>query len=353
MGAAAINDALAWCLLVLAIAMASTGKIANGGYVFLCVLTFALGMFVIIGPLFHKLVHYIEAQKKAKWDRHLFALTICILFLAAWTTALLGVHAIFGGFIFGLIIPKGTRLFHDCNEKIEDLITTFMLPIYFTLSGLNTDITKIHTKEQGAMVVLVCTVASLGKFVGAGGYALLAGIPFRESATIAVFMNTRGLIELIVLNLGLQFGLLTTETFSVMVLMCLFTTFLTYPLVTLVYPRSVRAAERAKQMAEDKVEDNDTEHEKAGVVLDPAQAVFTPPKTLKLSVVVDKLHQMHALMRVLSICSPMYSDSTLSVSAVRLHEPSLTDTDEMIGSAEGRLIKVTQEATTMAIGMFR
>ena len=127
--------------------------------------------------------------------------------------------------MFGLIMPRDSHLFKECNEKIEELVLSLTLPLYFALSGLKTDVTEINTADQGAMVVLVCFIATIGKvhlpmmddlscisilmcipsclqYLGAGSAAYFGGMSFRESSVIAALMNTRGLVELIVLNLG-------------------------------------------------------------------------------------------------------------------------------------------------------
>jgi len=157
--------------------------------------------------------------------------------------------------MFGLIIPRDSRLFKICNDRIEELILTIFLPLYFTLSGLQTDVSQIKTTDQGLMILLVITIATLGKFIGAGLPAYFFGMKKRGSAVIAVLMNTRGLVELIVLNLGVSAGILSTKTFSVMVIMCLFTTFMTCPLVELIYPPHKRKRFAAVRIGD---EDSDT-----------------------------------------------------------------------------------------------
>lgn len=211
MGAAALNDAVAWCLLILAISIANAGDMNTAGYVFAVVLGIAISLLVFVRPALEKFVLYLESFKSKVIRSNLFAFSLLITFICAWTTALLGLDVIFGAFIFGLTIPRDTQLFKDCNEFIEEFVLTITLPIYFALSGLKTDITQISTGTEGAMIVLVCVVASLGKFIGAGGAALIMGVSKRESAAIAVLMNTRGLVELIVLNLGLQSGALFSQ----------------------------------------------------------------------------------------------------------------------------------------------
>lgn len=231
MGAAALNDAIAWCLLTLAISLANAGDLSTAGYIFLIIAAMALFLFLIVAPLYARLVAWVESRQSPVMNSNLFAFTLIILFLCAWTTDLIGLDAIFGAFLFGLIIPRGSRLFHECNERTEELVVTFTLPIYFALSGLKTDVTTINTSSEGLIVILVVAMATLGKYLGAGGAALLCGMSWRESAVVAALMNTRGLVELIVLNLGISSGILNTRTFSVMVIMCLATTFSASPIV--------------------------------------------------------------------------------------------------------------------------
>jgi len=146
MGAAALNDAVAWCLLILAISIANAGDMDVAGYVFLSVLAVALGLFFLIRPIFVWLVTTVERwavearrngddSKASAMRGNLFAFTLVLVFMCAWTTNLLGVHAIFGSFLFGLIVPRDTRLFHDCNEHIEEFVMAIMLPLYFAISG--------------------------------------------------------------------------------------------------------------------------------------------------------------------------------------------------------------------------
>jgi Kef-type K+ transport system membrane component KefB len=237
MGAAALNDAIAWCLLTLAISIGNNADdLSSAGYVFLIMVGFTLILFFIIRPLFAWLVEYVEAMHSPAMNSNLFALTLCILFMCAWTT----LDSIFGAFVFGLIIPRGSHLMKECVERMEELVVTFTLPLYFALSGLKTDVTTIRTQEEGAITVLVVFCACIGKFIGAGGMAYMSGMNLRETGCVAALMNTRGLVELIVLNLGLNAKILNIRTFSVMVIMCLFTTFIASPLVELVYPKSIR-----------------------------------------------------------------------------------------------------------------
>eukprot|EP01034_Spumella_vulgaris_P021429 gene21429-27459_t len=347
MGAAALNDAIAWCLLVLAISIANAGNLGTAGYVFLSVCAFAVGLVFVVRPIFAQIVIYVERKHSSVMNNHLFALTLCLLFLCAWITALVGVHAIFGAFMFGMIVPRGSHLFRQCSERIEELVLTFTLPLYFALSGLSTDITLIRTAEEGAIVVLVCVMASLGKFVGGGGAALIGGMSVRESSVVAVLMNTRGLVELIVLNLGLDSKILSRRTFTVLVLMCLFTTCITSPLIDYIYPAGLRL--RANSDSLQHLTDEEREAQRDGAEIEDAVVVVDVAKMSKESrvgLVVDCMDQLQGLINVLACFVAHSIDSELSVSAMHFIEPTHTTKDEFLALNEnGRLIRVDEETT--------
>jgi hypothetical protein len=257
---------------------------------------------------------------------------------------LIGLDSIFGAFLFGLAIPRGSRLYRECREYIEEFVLTFTLPLYFTLSGLKTDVATIKTGAEGAMVILVCFCATAGKFVGAGVSAYFSGCTIRESSTIAVLMNTRGLVELIVLNVGLQAGILNTRTFSVMVIMCLFTTFITYPLVSVVYPEQIRM--KADVVTGKEEEEAIGESVKSEVELD-RDISFAIAR--RLGVVVVSRSQMQSIVDVLSYFLPHRLGSEFSVTAMHFIEPTKTKEDEFLGlNHEGRLIRVDEETTDVS-----
>jgi Kef-type K+ transport system membrane component KefB len=350
MGAAALNDAVAWCLLILAISIANAGNMATAGYVFLCVCTFALGLFFVVRPAFTWLVLRFDNSEDPSMRGNLFAFTLIIMFLCAWTTDLLGVHSIFGAFLFGLIVPRNTHLFEMCEDKITDFVMTILLPLYFALSGLKTDVTQLSTAEDGAMVILVCVVATVGKLLGAGIPALMSGLPVRESAVVAVLMNTRGLVELIVLNLGIASGVLNQRVFTVMVIMCIFTTFLTCPVVYYIFPPHLRILEETKK--NDDLEPLPQEEhelpEPPPVGAEDGSQVLRRFDSMALCVVVDKLEQLPALMQVLLPLAPSTDTQRLRVLAVRLLEPTYSDRDKFLYATEhGRLTSVESEATVV------
>lgn len=260
-------------------------------------------------------------------------------------------HSIFGAFLFGLIVPRDSRLFEQCENKIGDFVMTILLPLYFALSGLKTDVTQIQSGTDGAMVVLVCVVATVGKLIGAGVPSLVAGLPFREASVVAVLMNTRGLVELIVLNLGLSSGVLNTRTFSVMVLMALFTTFLTCPVVNYIFPPHLRVLEEPKHepapdagdevLAPDAPLDTEAPHMVRTMSLQRLDSV-------RLAVVVDKFDQLPLLMSLLFLFAPASETSRLRTQVIRLVEPTNSERDKFLFATEhGHVISVEPESTTL------
>lgn len=346
MGAAALNDAVAWCLLTLAISIANAGNMGTAGYIFLTVVGFALTLFLVVKPIFERIVNYIEGLQRADMQSNLFVFTLCVLFMCAWTTALLGVHAIFGAFLFGLIVPRGSHLFKECNERIEEFVVSFTLPLYFALSGLKTDVTTISSGEEGGITVLVCFCATIGKFIGAGGAALLGGMSLRESAVIAVLMNTRGLVELIVLNLGMQSGILNTRTFSVMVIMCLFTTFLTSPIVEFIFPVEMRK----HAMDSDSLAEKDPSETSPSV--DTAETALCLPEKItaenfsRVAVAVDDAARIQPLVNTVSFLAPQRIGAELCVTALHFIEPTHSKRDEFLAlNSRGKLIRIDEEST--------
>ncbi|KAH7864965.1 hypothetical protein Vadar_000445 [Vaccinium darrowii] len=244
MAAAAFNDVVAWILLALAIALAG-----NGGkgphksplvsvWVLLSGVAFVTFMMVAIRPAM-KWVTRRCSPDQVTVNEAFICLTLVGVMVSGFMTDLIGVHAIFGGFVFGLMIPKG-----DFAEKlivrIEDFVSGLLLPLYFASSGLKTNVAKIHGVEAWGLLVLVITTACAGKIFGTFVVAMLHRVPAREAITLGVLMNTKGLVELIVLNIGKEKKVLDDEVFAILVLMALFTTFMTTPTVEAIYKPAAR-----------------------------------------------------------------------------------------------------------------
>ncbi|KAK4272959.1 hypothetical protein QN277_021444 [Acacia crassicarpa] len=238
MAAAAFNDIAAWILLALAVALAGDGGNRKSPLVSVWVLLSGVGfvifMMVVIRPLMKRVARRCSSEHDAV-DEAYICLTLAGVMVSGFMTDLIGIHSIFGAFVFGLTIPKGGDFADRLIERIEDFISGLLLPLYFASSGLKTDVAKIRGAEAWGLLVLVISTACAGKILGTFTVAVLCRMPVRESLTLGVLMNTKGLVELIVLNIGKEKKVLNDEMFAILVLMALFTTFITTPIVMAIY----------------------------------------------------------------------------------------------------------------------
>jgi hypothetical protein len=257
---------------------------------------------------------------------------------------LIGLDTIFGAFLFGLCIPRGTRLYHQCREYIETFVLTFTLPLYFALSGIKTDVSTISTGQEGAMVILVVVLACVSKITGCTAAGVYSGLNLREAAVVGTFMNTKGLVELIVLNVGLNAGILTTKTFSVMVLMALFTTFMTSPLIELLYP------ERMRKIA---VTDEDKGTEMVELERNLGGGMDLNSLPNRVGIVIESLTQMQGFVNLLGYFIPQEKGSQLATTIMHFYEPTNSDKDSFIGlNEQNRLIRVDEEPTDIATALW-
>ncbi|GMJ03084.1 cation/H+ exchanger 20 [Hibiscus trionum] len=256
MAAAALNDVAAWILLTLAVALAGNGS--SGAHksplisvwVLLCGVAFVAFMFILVRPMMTWVARRSSIEQDYVMEEAFICLTLIGVMLSGFMTDLIGIHAIFGAFIFGIIIPKGGEFGPKLITRIEDFVAGLLLPLYFASSGLRTDIAKIQGIEAWGLLVLIISTACAGKILGTFLTAVLCKIPVRESLALGFLMNSKGLVELIVLNIGREKKVLTDEMFAILVLMALFTTFLTTPTVMVIY-KPLRGLERASPPADD------------------------------------------------------------------------------------------------------
>lgn len=236
---AAANDVTAWCILSVVIAIVKAGSIAGAVLVILFAALFIAVMILLIRPLLEKLLANVPA------DQPISQTIICICFLvllgAACATEVIGVHALFGAFVAGLIMPQHVGLRAALSEKVEDVALVILLPLFFVLTGLRTQLGALSTESLWGVFGLIILLAVTGKLFGSAFTARYMGESWRDSFTIGVLMNTRGLMELIVLNIGYDLGILSPAVFSIMVFMALITTFMTGPLLNLIQKVSTRA----------------------------------------------------------------------------------------------------------------
>jgi Kef-type K+ transport system membrane component KefB len=167
----------------------------------------------------------------------LLTITLCLVMLGAWFTDRIGIYAVFGAFIMGAAMPRG-RFAHDVQRQIEPLTTSFLLPLFFVYSGLNTRIALVDSPWLWLVALVVLAIACFGKGIACWAAARLSGEDNRSAMAIGALMNARGLMELIILNIGLERGLITPVLFAVMVIMAIVTTLMATPIFEWVYRRA-------------------------------------------------------------------------------------------------------------------
>ncbi|BFG31859.1 hypothetical protein CerSpe_181330 [Prunus speciosa] len=239
MSAAAVNDVAAWVLLALAISLSGTGRSPLVSlWVFLCGCGFVLGCVFFVRPIFKWMAQRCPEGEPVE-ELYVCATLVAVL-AAGFVTDTIGIHALFGAFVLGILVPKEGPFAGALVEKVEDLVSGLFLPLYFVSSGLKTDVATIRGAQSWGLLVLVISTACFGKIIGTIGVSLLCRMPFQEALALGFLMNTKGLVELIVLNIGKDRKVLNDQTFAIMVLMAIFTTFITTPIVMAVYKPAKR-----------------------------------------------------------------------------------------------------------------
>ncbi len=231
---AAVNDLVAWCLLAVAIAVAREGSIGGAWHTIIALLLY-IGFMMTVGRSFlQRLAIYYRRTKRL--NQLLLALIYMGVVASALITELIGIHLIFGAFLLGTIMPKNAGLVREIAGKTKDFVLIFLLPVFFAYSGLRTQIGLINSPELWLLCGLVLFVAIAGKYTSTYIAARFSGIEKREASALGWLMNTRGLTELIVLNIGLSLGVITPLLFTMLVIVALVTTFMTSPLLEWTYP---------------------------------------------------------------------------------------------------------------------
>lgn len=229
---AAFGDVTAWCMLAAVIAIAKTGSFVSSLLTIGLSIGFIIFMLMVIKPFMQrigKIYSNIEVLNK-----NVVAFILLILIFSASVTQIIGIHALFGAFLAGVIMPEIPNFRKLIIEKIEDLSLTLLLPLFFVYTGLRTEIGLLNTPYLWGVTGLVVVYAIVGKFVGSTFSARFMGESWRDSLSIGTLMNTRGLMEIVVLNIGFELGILPKPVFVMLVLMALITTFMTTPLLALI-----------------------------------------------------------------------------------------------------------------------
>nr|MDP9495719.1 cation:proton antiporter [Actinomycetota bacterium] len=234
---AAVDDVTAWCILAVVVAIVKSTGPVDAIQTVLLALAFVGIMILVVRPL-------IARVASVKPDRGRLGATVMsgllvALFLSAWATEAIGIHAIFGAFMFGAVLPRSHSIAAQITERLEDVTVLFLLPVFFAVVGLSTQIGLVSGSELWLLTGLIVAIAIVGKIGGSVIAGLAAGETLRSSTVLGVLMNARGITEIVILTIGRTLGVISPALFTMMVLMALITTFMTTPLLTLLYPRDM------------------------------------------------------------------------------------------------------------------
>jgi Kef-type K+ transport system membrane component KefB len=232
---AAVDDVTAWCILAgITVIVRSSSLELPVWFMLGGLVAFVLVMVFVVRRALRNLEAVYERQ--GHLTQPLIAIILMVVFASGWITESLGVHALFGAFLAGVVMPRHDELSEELSGKFEALVVVLLLPLYFALTGLRSSVFLISGANMWFYAAAIIVIAVVGKLGGSLLSARLNGMSWRESAAVGVLMNTRGLVELVILNIGLDLGILSPALFSIMVLMALVTTLMTTPLLRWVYP---------------------------------------------------------------------------------------------------------------------
>jgi Kef-type K+ transport system membrane component KefB len=240
---AAVDDVTAWCLLAIVVGVAR-GQAGSGLTSVALAVAYVALMWVAVRPALRSAVARHEAG-----SRGAVAAVLVGLVASALATETIGIHALFGAFFLGALVPHDSKLARDLAARTEDLVLVLLLPAFFAITGLRTQLGLLGTLDHWLWFLAILALACVGKVGGAALPARLTGLGWRESATLGVLMNTRGLMELIVLNVGLDLRIISHTVFALLVLMAVATTVATGPLLGLLMP-AARVQDREGRLRE-------------------------------------------------------------------------------------------------------
>lgn len=244
---AAVDDVTAWCLLAFVVSVTQS-RAGSAFHTLLMAVVYIAAMLVVVRPLVVRLTAWIDG--KGRVTQGALAFVLLGILWSSLATESIGIHSIFGAFVLGAIIPHGSSLARELAAKLEDFVIVFLLPAFFAFTGLRTQIGLVTGARQWMFCALIVLVASAGKFGGSAIAARLTGLGWRDASALGVLMNTRGLMELIVLNIGLELHVISPVMFAMLVIMALTTTLATSPILHFIMPRH-QLEEEANQIEEE------------------------------------------------------------------------------------------------------
>jgi Kef-type K+ transport system membrane component KefB len=225
---AAVDDVTAWCLLALVVGVVHA-RLGGAALTALLTLLYIGAMFGLVRPIARRAARWYEREKPPA--QTMMAIACAALLLSSLATEYIGIHTLFGAFLLGAVIPHDSRAARDLADRLEDFVVVLLLPAFFAFTGLRTQIGLISGGAQWLFCALIILTACLGKFSGTAVAARLTGLSWRDASALGVLMNTRGLMELIVLNVGLDLKVISPRLFAMLVIMAVVTTFATTPIL--------------------------------------------------------------------------------------------------------------------------
>jgi Kef-type K+ transport system membrane component KefB len=242
---AALGDVTGWCILAYIVVLIRTAHSTTSIWVTVTgILLFGLAMIYGVSRFLRSFEKVYRETGMLTENRMAFLLLLILI--ASLITERLGIHLLFGAFLMGAIMPKEAKFVRYLLDRFETLTITLLLPLFFAFTGLRTNIGLVKGHEMWLYCGLIIFVATAGKLGGSTLAARLTGMPMREAAGLGVLMNTRGLMELVILDIGLDIGVISPALFSMMVIMALFTTFMTTPVLKVICPKEyLEGADRA------------------------------------------------------------------------------------------------------------
>jgi Kef-type K+ transport system membrane component KefB len=226
---AAINDIVAWCLLAAVVAVVRNGSVVSSFHTILLCLCYVLVMILVVRPVLRKA--FKNSAKANVVGRSSMVIILILLFISSWVTESIGIHSLFGAFFAGLVLPGDADFRKTIIKNIGNLGMVLLLPLFFVISGLRTRIESLNDTHTLIIASIVIVTAIAGKLGGTAVAARLARYSLKDSLSIGALMNTRGLMELIVLNIGYDLGVFSSGMFTIMVLMALISTIMTFPIL--------------------------------------------------------------------------------------------------------------------------
>jgi Kef-type K+ transport system membrane component KefB len=228
---AAVGDVTAWVVLAFVVAMARATSVGGAAFNLGLVLVFIALMLFVIKPNLPRWIGQ-PALERPDPSKAVLAVVLGVVLVSALSTELIGIHALFGAFLAGIVVPTAAGFRDKLVVRLENLSAVLLLPVFFAFTGLRTQIGLLNSAQDWLICLVIIAVATAGKLGGSALAARLAGMKWRESLQLGALMNTRGLMELIALNIGFEMGILSQRIFSMLVIMALVTTIMTGPLVT-------------------------------------------------------------------------------------------------------------------------